>query len=105
MTPTFDKVAFSAPINQISQPVKSPFGYHIIQVEDRKPAQKATLASTHDQIATMLRQQQESPLLQPFYQQLQQNAKIQINDPRFEGLFPTPPPAAPSQAPSAAPTK
>jgi hypothetical protein len=62
----------------------------------------------------MLRQQQESPLLQPFYQQLQQNAKIQINDPRFEGLFPTPTPppqpstapsAAASTAPSAAPTK
>lgn len=113
MTPTFDKYAFSAPINKISQPIKSPFGYHIIQVEERKPAQKATLASTHDQIATMLRQQQESPLLQPFYQQLQQNAKIQINDPRFEGLFPTPPPqpsaapsaAAASTAPSAAPTK
>jgi foldase protein PrsA len=32
MTPTFDKYAFSAPINQISPPVKSPFGYHIIQV-------------------------------------------------------------------------
>ena len=113
MVPAFDKYAFSAPINKISDPIKSPFGYHIIQVEERKPAQKATLASTHDQIATMLRQQQESPLLQPFYQQLQQNAKIQINDPRFAGLFPTPQPtpaqvapaAGASSAPSAAPTK
>ncbi|HKU66259.1 MAG TPA: peptidylprolyl isomerase [Candidatus Baltobacteraceae bacterium] len=103
MVQAFDAYAFSAPINKISEPIKSPFGYHIIQVEERKPEQKATLASTHDQIATMLRQQQESPLLQPFYQQLQQNAKISINDPRFEGIFPTPQPAA--GAPSAAPTK
>jgi foldase protein PrsA len=108
MVQAFDAYAFSAPIGKISQPIKSPFGYHIIQVEERKPAQNATLANTRDQIATMLRQQQEAPLLQPFYQQLQQSAKIQINDPRFDGLFPTPPPAAsaaPSAAPSAAATK
>jgi foldase protein PrsA len=104
MMPTFDAYAFSGPIGKISQPIKSPFGYHIIQVEERKPAQKATLQSTHDQIQTMLREQQESPLLQGFYQQLQQNAKIQINDPRFEGLFPTPVPQA-SAAPTTAPTK
>ena len=106
MVPSFDAYAFSAPIGKISQPIKSAFGYHIIQVEERKPAQKATLASTHDQIAQMLRQQQESPLLQPFYQQLQSNAKIQINDPRFEGLFPTPPPTSTAPAPAAPqPTK
>lgn len=105
MVAAFDAYAFSAPINKISQPIKSPFGYHIIQVEERKPEEKATLASTHDQIATMLRQQQESPLLQGFYQQLQQNAKISVNDPRFEGIFPTPAAAAPSTAPTTAPTK
>lgn len=104
MVAAFDAYAFSAPIDKVSQPIKSPFGYHIIQVEERKPEQKATLASTHDQIAQMLRQQQESPLLQPFYQQLQSSAKIQINDPRFEGLFPSPPPQA-GTPPSAAPTK
>lgn len=110
MVPSFDQYAFSAPIGKISAPVKSAFGYHVIQVEERKPAQKATLANTRDQIAQMLRQQQESPLLQPFYQQLQSSAKIEINDPRFEGLFPTPAPAqaAPTAAPAApttAPTK
>jgi foldase protein PrsA len=107
MVPPFDAYAFSAPIGKISQPVKSAFGYHIIQVEERKPAQKATLASTHDQIEQMLRQQQESPLLQPFYQNLQQNAKIDVSDQRFAGLFPTPPPSAGSApaAPAAQPTK
>lgn len=110
MVPSFDQYAFSAPIGKTSEPVKSAFGYHIIQVEERKPAQKATIASTHDQIAQMLRQQQESPLLQPFYQQLQSSAKIEINDPRFQGLFPSPPPSAPAPAPAAsapapAPTK
>jgi peptidyl-prolyl cis-trans isomerase C len=33
MVPEFDKEAFLLPVGQISQPVKSPFGYHLIKVE------------------------------------------------------------------------
>lgn len=33
MVPEFDKEAFLLPVGQMSQPVKSQFGYHIIQVE------------------------------------------------------------------------
>ena len=54
MVPQFQDAAFGAKVGQVVGPVKSPFGYHIIQVEDRKPAQKASLASAHDQIKTQL---------------------------------------------------
>jgi peptidyl-prolyl cis-trans isomerase C len=33
MVPEFDKEAFLLPAGQVSQPVKSPFGYHLIKVE------------------------------------------------------------------------
>jgi parvulin-like peptidyl-prolyl isomerase len=33
MVPEFDKEAFSLPVGQLSEPVKSPFGYHLIKVE------------------------------------------------------------------------
>jgi foldase protein PrsA len=92
MVPSFDAVAFTEPVNAISAPVKSPFGYHIIQVEARIPGTKATLASATPQITDTLRQQQESPLIQPFLQGLQQKADIKINNPTFAGLFPSPPP-------------
>ena len=75
MVPAFDKVAFTLPINQISAPVKSPFGFHIIQVEARQPGQKATLENSTAKISDTLRQQQEAPLIQPFLQGLQQKAK------------------------------
>jgi foldase protein PrsA len=101
MLKPFDAYVFSAPVGKISQPVHTLYGYHIIEVLDRKPAVKATLANTHDQIETILRQQQEGPLLQPFYQQLQSSAKIDVNDPQFAGMFPSP--AAQASAPPAAP--
>lgn len=35
MVAPFEQAAFSLPLNQISEPVKSAFGYHIIKVEER----------------------------------------------------------------------
>jgi foldase protein PrsA len=105
MVPAFDAAVFSLPVNVISAPVKSPYGYHIIQVESRDPGQKATLANTKDKIADMLRQQQEAPLIQPFLADLTTKANIQISDPRFQAAFPTPEPTPAAAAPagSAAP--
>src|SRR5262249_36187961 len=35
MDPEFDKAAFSLPLNTLSQPVRSAFGWHLIEVLDR----------------------------------------------------------------------
>lgn len=35
MVPEFDKVVFSAPVNTVQGPVKTQFGYHLIEVTSR----------------------------------------------------------------------
>lgn len=35
MVPAFEQAAFSLPVGEVSQPVKSQFGYHLIQVQER----------------------------------------------------------------------
>ena len=36
MIPEFDEVVFKAPVGQITEPVKTAYGYHLILVEERK---------------------------------------------------------------------
>lgn len=85
MVQSFEDAAFSQPIGVPGPPVKSPFGYHIIEVTDRKAAKPATLASAHDQIRKQLMQQQEATLVPGFLQKLQSQAKIRILDPQLQG--------------------
>jgi foldase protein PrsA len=104
MVPAFQNAAFALPVGAISAPVKSPFGWHVIQVEERKPAVKATLKGSYEQIKAQLTQQQEAQLVPAFLQQLRSKATIVVNDSRFADTFPPPLPAPPAAAPAAAPS-
>jgi foldase protein PrsA len=103
MVGPFQDAAFSAKVNQIVGPVKSPFGYHVIQVEEKKPAQPASFASAHDTIKTQLTSQQQGTIVPAFLQKLRADAKIDIYDDRYKDLFPPAPGAPPTSAASAAP--
>ena len=35
MTPVFDSAVFAARVNQVTEPVKTPFGFHLVEVTDR----------------------------------------------------------------------
>ncbi len=103
MVPSFQAAAFAAPVNSITPPVKSPFGYHVIQVEEKKPATKATLASANEQIVAQLKQQQQSTQIPVFLQQLKSQAKVEIYDDKFKDAFPPPGAAPGGAAPAPAP--
>jgi foldase protein PrsA len=80
MVPSFEKAAFSQPLNVVGQPVKSPFGYHVILVTEHKQAVKATLANSKDAITKQLKQQKLATAIPSFLATLKSKAKITINE-------------------------
>lgn len=56
MVPEFSKVAFSLKVNAVSQPVKSQFGWHIIQVLDKKAGRTQPFAEVKEQLVNTAKQ-------------------------------------------------
>jgi parvulin-like peptidyl-prolyl isomerase len=76
--PEFADAAFKLKVGEVSAPVRTQFGYHLIKLTDRKPAHVATLDEARDQIAAFLQEQKRSQAVAAVVQQLKDAAKIQI---------------------------
>jgi foldase protein PrsA len=57
MVTEFDDVAFTLPVNEISDPVKTEYGYHIIKVEEKKEAKEANFDDSKEEIKETLIEQ------------------------------------------------
>ncbi len=50
MVPAFDEYCFSGPIGEVSQPIKTRYGYHIIRVDEREQAREKPLAEVREKV-------------------------------------------------------
>jgi parvulin-like peptidyl-prolyl isomerase len=76
MVPPFEQAAFSLPLNQISEPVKSQFGYHIIKVEERT-------SKTFEEAKPDIEKQVGPKLTRDTLDNIKKQAQVTIDDAYF----------------------
>jgi parvulin-like peptidyl-prolyl isomerase len=104
--PEFDDAAFSVPINSVSKPVRTQFGYHVLMVRERRTQ---PFDEARAQAKTLLNNQSQEAF-RTFLDTAARQAKVRV-DPRFgkyviaEGRAPEVAPPAKPNTPDGRPTR
>ena len=96
LVPEFGNVAFILKVGEISKPVKTQYGWHIIKVEDIRPAQFLPFDEVKDSIKQRLQQQ----AIQDYLFNLTKDSKVEfkIDVDKLPGGIPLEKPASDSNA-------
>ncbi|RLC49454.1 MAG: hypothetical protein DRZ79_05975 [Candidatus Cloacimonadota bacterium] len=78
MVKPFEETAFKLNLNEISKPVKTDFGYHLIMVTDRKQSKIAKFEDVKDALLKRLTEIESELKLIKFLKKLRVEAKIEI---------------------------
>ncbi|HPK87251.1 MAG TPA: SurA N-terminal domain-containing protein [Atribacterota bacterium] len=79
MVPEFEEVAFSLEKGELSNVVKTEYGYHILQCGDIQEEKQLTLDEAQNSIKSILAYQKQNESIQSLLAQLKENADIKIH--------------------------
>ena len=79
MVPEFEKAAFALEINEISKPVQTQFGYHIIKLVDRKKAGFSDFDQVKDEIMQALTANKQNQMYMEESKRLREKHIVKVN--------------------------
>jgi peptidyl-prolyl cis-trans isomerase C len=79
MVPEFESAAFSLKPGELSGPVKTNFGYHIIEVKEKKAADTKALAEVQAQIRQALQKEKQQQLQDALIERLKAKYPVRVN--------------------------
>lgn len=79
MVPEFENAATALKAGEISGPVKTPFGYHIIKVTDKKSGPVVDFDKVKGLITQKLNADRQKEVFDSFIDELKKNYKVEIN--------------------------
>ncbi len=90
LIPEFEAAAMKMEKGDISGIVKSPLGYHIIKLTDKKDARVKDLGEVREKITQQLSDEKKKAAFDAFVKELKSSAKINVNDALVSKLYQTP---------------
>jgi peptidyl-prolyl cis-trans isomerase C len=103
LLPEIEQEAFAMQDGQIAGPVKTKFGYHVLFLEGKSPAQESSLDQVKDYVIEQLRYQKRQEHYNKICNALKQKMNVQISDPQAKTIPVTSAPATKPAGPTAGP--
>ena len=84
IVPEFEKAAFALKVGEISDPIKTDYGYHIIKVEKHQQGEPPTFEKSKDKVRYQLMANIHDKVIAEKLAQLRSTAKIDYKVPEFK---------------------
>lgn len=78
MVPEFEEAAFELAVGEVSEPVKTQFGYHLIKVEEKTPEVAKSFDEVKDQLKVNLLSQKQNATYLNFINELKQEQDVKM---------------------------
>jgi len=86
MVPEFEQAAIRLKVGEVSEPVKSRFGYHVIQLTDIQKGEAATFEQTKEAIKRQLVAEKQKTLIDSFVEELRKKADVTKDEKTLDSI-------------------